>query len=302
MMCNPKVTVCVTTYNQEEYIAECLDSILQQDFSDSFNIIVGDDCSSDATQEILAQYEKKYSSISVILRKNNIGPMRNFIDTHSRAAGQYICHVDGDDIIYPGKLEQQSKLLDSMSNISMVAHPVKVMGKDIIIGEPNAATQIGGVKELLKFGTYFANSSVMYRKKDRRDYGKDEQIIDYYRFIEYTQFGDIYLMDTVLGEYRVHDLGVSKSGKFSSLIQDCYDEAFKLAIELGCDRDYVLKAKSNREMKMAFSALFSENFVEFKRLIHRSNSNLSKKHRFLKALSCSRLLAKLFIYTYKVVK
>ena len=52
-MNNPKVSVCIVTYNQEKYIKQCVESILNQDVDFPFEVIVGDDCSTDKTLEIL---------------------------------------------------------------------------------------------------------------------------------------------------------------------------------------------------------------------------------------------------------
>lgn len=304
MSYNPKVTVCVSTYNQESYIEDCLNSLIQQDFSNSFNILIGDDCSTDSTQMILKKYEKEYTFISVIYRSKNIGPMNNFIDIHSRAKGDYICHVDGDDLVYKSKLQIQSDLLDKRSDISLVAHPVKVMNSDIILGESTEYPQVGNIRDLLKYGTYFANSSVMYRKKDRQVYEKNEPIIDYYRFIELTQFGDIYLLKKVLGEYRVHEHGISKNNKYFDLIQKCYDDAFELAINIGCEKELVLEGKFQRKIKMSISALLNNDYLKFKSLIQGAErqNKICFNYFLLKLFSHSELLMKVALLIYKKLK
>ena len=69
-----KVSVCVVTYNQEKYIAECLDSLVSQETDFKFEIIVGEDCSTDGTRAIVQQYVDKYPDIvKPIFHDQNVG-------------------------------------------------------------------------------------------------------------------------------------------------------------------------------------------------------------------------------------
>lgn len=104
-MCKSNITVsvCVVTYNQKEYIGECLESLVTQQTNFSFEILVGDDASTDGTDQIIQKYYDKYPNIIVpIFRQNNIGAVRNIIDIYKKASGQYIAHLDGDDLALPG--------------------------------------------------------------------------------------------------------------------------------------------------------------------------------------------------------
>ena len=60
-----QVSVCVVTYNQENYIAECLESLVTQQTSFKFEIIVGEDCSTDGTRAIVQQYVEQYPDLIV---------------------------------------------------------------------------------------------------------------------------------------------------------------------------------------------------------------------------------------------
>ena len=69
-----QVSVCVVTYNQENYIAECLESLVTQQTSFKFEIIVGEDCSTDTTRAIVQNYVEKYPEIIVPLFYENKMP------------------------------------------------------------------------------------------------------------------------------------------------------------------------------------------------------------------------------------
>jgi len=62
-----QVSVCVVTYNQEKYIAQCLDSLISQKTNFNFEIIVGEDCSTDSTRAIVQKYVDQYPDLVIPL-------------------------------------------------------------------------------------------------------------------------------------------------------------------------------------------------------------------------------------------
>src|SRR3990167_8573660 len=87
----PKVSVVSISYNQEDFIAQTLDSFLMQKTDFDFEVIIADDCSSDKTPEIINDYAKRFPSIiKPILRKKNVGIQNNMSDALSQARGRYI--------------------------------------------------------------------------------------------------------------------------------------------------------------------------------------------------------------------
>ena len=73
-----QVSVCVVTYNQENYIAECLESLVNQVTNFRYEIIVGEDCSTDGTRAIVQRYVEKYPDLIVpLFYKENVGPVGN---------------------------------------------------------------------------------------------------------------------------------------------------------------------------------------------------------------------------------
>lgn len=105
-MANQKnlVSIIIPAYNIESYISACLDSALQQDFSD-FEIVVVDDGSIDNTSKVCDEYAKKCKNITTIHQKNaGLSSARNTGIKHAR--GEYIALVDGDDLVAPNFLAQ----------------------------------------------------------------------------------------------------------------------------------------------------------------------------------------------------
>ncbi|WGC18860.1 glycosyltransferase [Enterobacter ludwigii] len=92
------ISVCCITYNQEKYIDDCINSILVQKLSYNYEIIIGDDCSTDSTREKLKEWSLKYpDKIKVIYNEKNLGPNGNILSVFNKAKGQYIAFCEGDD-------------------------------------------------------------------------------------------------------------------------------------------------------------------------------------------------------------
>lgn len=91
------LSVVVETYNHEQYIEKCLDSILQQKVNFEYEIIVADDCSTDETVQLI---ERKYGDKVLLRRRNlNVGLCRNMYDAYMNANGKYIFECNGDDYL-----------------------------------------------------------------------------------------------------------------------------------------------------------------------------------------------------------
>jgi glycosyltransferase involved in cell wall biosynthesis len=99
-----KVSVLMTAYNREKYIAEAILSVLVSTFRD-FELIVVDDCSTDRTLAIAKGFEEKDARVRVFQNENNLGDYPNRNKAASYAKGKYIKYVDADDYIYPNGLE-----------------------------------------------------------------------------------------------------------------------------------------------------------------------------------------------------
>lgn len=113
----PEISILVCAYNAQEYIEQCLDSLVNQTFKD-IEIIVVDDGSNDKTHNILTTYARKYPNICV-LHQNNAGPgpARNW--ALSRAKGKYIMFCDSDDWYEPTMCEKMYASITSQ-NVDLV--------------------------------------------------------------------------------------------------------------------------------------------------------------------------------------
>ena len=122
----PLVTVLVTTYNQEKYIAQALDSVLAQKTDFPFEIYVSEDCGTDGTRDILKEYARRYPQIIRLnLREKNVGISRNWYEGLCAARGDYVCTLEGDDWwLDDHKLQKQVDFLRSHPDYAAVSHTI----------------------------------------------------------------------------------------------------------------------------------------------------------------------------------
>lgn len=119
-MQKPLLSIAVITYNQENYIAKTLDSILLQEHNYDYEIIVGEDNSSDNTKKIIEEYVVKYPDIIKPLYNNpNKGLIQNYFNVIAHCKGKYIMQCAGDDYWLPGKVKTQIKYMENNPDVGM---------------------------------------------------------------------------------------------------------------------------------------------------------------------------------------
>ena len=109
------LSVIMTTYNHERYIAEAIESVLRQQTSFRVEIVIGEDCSTDRTLNIARDYQSMYpEGIRIVTSDENVGWRKNYRRTIAAAKGKYIALLDGDDYFtHRKKLQMQVELLEA---------------------------------------------------------------------------------------------------------------------------------------------------------------------------------------------
>ena len=127
----PEVAVYVITYNQEKYIGECLQSIVDQKTSFRFKAYVGEDCSKDKTAEICRDYECRYPDLVQVIstQQNNLKQnIENIWKACIESGAKYIACIEGDDYwIDDHKLQKQYDALEANPNCSVCITGVRVL-------------------------------------------------------------------------------------------------------------------------------------------------------------------------------
>lgn len=127
---NIKVSIIMPTYNHEKYIEQAICSVLEQNVDFIYELLIGEDCSTDNTGMIVDRYYNMYPQIIKVVRPNkNIGAARNAAGLRCRCKGQYVIMLEGDDYwINRDKLKRQAEFLDNHPEYIGVTHNVKTVG------------------------------------------------------------------------------------------------------------------------------------------------------------------------------
>jgi len=107
----PKVSILIPAFNREQFLAECIQSALDQTFTD-FEIVISDNASTDKSWEICESFAKKDSRIRIFRNETNIGPLMNWLHCVRNARGQYIKILFSDDLMFPEFLAHTLPYMD----------------------------------------------------------------------------------------------------------------------------------------------------------------------------------------------
>jgi len=163
-----KLSIIVAVYNQEEYIKQALDSILMQQCTYDYEVIIGEDCSTDNTRKVLQSIENEYpSNFHFIYRKKNYGMQKNFYDLYERMNGEYFIVLEGDDYwTYEYKIQTQIEFLEKNINCIECAHNVSVVdshSQNINIEYPECKNEYYTLNDYLDGILPGQTASCMYR-------------------------------------------------------------------------------------------------------------------------------------------
>jgi len=118
----PLVSVLMVTYNHARYIRKSIDGVLAQRTNFPYELVIGEDCSTDGTRQIVFDYQRRYpDTIRVITSERNVGGKKNVIRTRRACRGKYIAFCEGDDYWHhPEKLQMQADFLENHPECGLV--------------------------------------------------------------------------------------------------------------------------------------------------------------------------------------
>ncbi|MGB8644431.1 MAG: glycosyltransferase [Anaerolineae bacterium] len=129
------ISILMITYNHEKYIAQAIESVLAQETRLEYELVIGEDCSTDRTREIVLDFQRRYpDKIRLLLRDRNLGMQRNFLDTLRACRGKYIAWLEGDDYwLGTDKLQKQADFLDSHPDYAICFHSVSILNEGHVV-------------------------------------------------------------------------------------------------------------------------------------------------------------------------
>jgi glycosyltransferase involved in cell wall biosynthesis len=223
MIVKPLVSVCVFAYNHEKYLAEALDSILLQKVNFDFEVIIGEDYSTDATLEIAQCYQAKHSDLIHIVQSGHKSKLiinghptgrYNLLNTLSKCRGKYIALLDGDDYwIDTQKLQKQVEYLEQHEECSFVFHNVYTEKTNSGGAEklweplhPKSFSDINDLDKLLLTRNFVPTSSVVMRNNIPEKFPNafyQVAIGDWPLHLFNLNFGQVKYIEDVMGIYRI---------------------------------------------------------------------------------------------------
>ena len=275
-----KVSVCVVTYNQEKYIAECLQSLVDQETDFRFEIIVGEDCSTDNTRAIVDEFAIKYPDIIVKnYHEHNIGPIENILSTYKMARGEYIAHLDGDDYALPGKIKKQVLALDENRDCVICSHDVNIVDSkgSILKGSfKKHEKKINTLMDLYSDLPFFAHSSKMFRNDLSNEFWNHlhKNTLDIEIHVMQAQNGCICHINEVFGVYR-EGWGISLvNRKMNPILIEGIRRIFDKALKDYQDKyfDYIKIYYAQKVFSCAYRAAVYNDQISLREYIIESKS------------------------------
>lgn len=211
-----KVSVCMITYNQDRYVTQAIESVLMQETDFSVELVIGEDCSTDSTRAIVAEFSSRYlSRIRPLLPEHNLGMIPNFVATLKACRGQYIAICEGDDYwTDPYKLQKQVEFLESHLECSLCFHDAMVVYDDPQRVAHRHCTDnqemISKLDDLL-LQNYIPTLSVLFRRGlfgELPSWYFTLAVGDWPLHLLNAQYGHIGYINEIMGVYRVHTGGI----------------------------------------------------------------------------------------------
>lgn len=232
-----KVSVSIITYNHERFIAQAIESALAQEVDFDYEIVVGEDHSSDRTREIVCDYATRYPSrIRLFLHDHpegypRLNGNRNFFNNILNARGEYIALLEGDDYwTDPLKLRKQVDFLDQHTECSACFHNVRIVHegapeRDRISYRARRKKQFFSLSDIVS-SHFIPTCSTLFRNRSSHsfpDWVYHLSMGDWPLHVLNAEHGLYGYIDEIMAVYRVHGAGLwsgsNKVEKFERTIE-----------------------------------------------------------------------------------
>lgn len=238
-MKQPKISVVIPSYNHGPYLKQCVDSVLNQTF-DKIEILIGDDCSTDNSREIISSYNDV--RIKTYFSSTNCGGSANLNKLIDLASGEYIALLNSDDYWEPDKLEKQYEFMNNNKQYAACFTWVQYIDEKGKKSFPNNVfiqenkTQVEWLRYFLDSGNCICHPSMLIRKQVYDEIGKYNvkyrQIPDFVLWIKLIQKYPIYIIPEKLVNFRWLDGFKNASGNSVTNLNRYYYELHMLSLEM----------------------------------------------------------------------
>ncbi len=241
---SPLVSILLLTYNHKKYISQAIESVLNQKTNFEFEILIGDDCSTDGTCEIVDDYQKKHPDfIKTIRSGENVGALKNEKRLMEAAEGKYLAFLEGDDYWTDSlKLQKQIEFLEANPDYGLVHgdvnHYYENTGKMEYAVNKNTGNKIpnGNIfNELIKPNPLFIKTATACFRKElfqkHFDYNlaisQNWPLTDLGIWMDIAFHSKVYYFDEVFATYRLLNESASRTSSPSKKLE-FHQRLFKL--------------------------------------------------------------------------
>jgi len=270
-MHEPLVSVVLPVYNGEKYLAEAIDSILNQTYI-NFEFIIINDGSVDNSLEIIKSYEDQRI---VLISRENRGLIASLNEGIQKAKGKYIARMDADDISMPKRLEKQVYFMENNLDIGISGSWVEIFGEVEKNKVWKLSTQDSILKIKLLFAVPFAHPSVIIRKSIMENFllsydGAYIHAEDYKLWVDFSTYAKMANIPKVLLKYRYLETSISRredqlenTGRYK-ILKSIYSILLEKLNIINTERENQMHfdlLKNERIMKSSFSVIDYETYL-----------------------------------------
>lgn len=206
----------MVTYNHERYVAQAVESVLMQQTEHTYEIIIGEDCSTDGTRAIVVELAHRHPErIKLRLARRNKGAKKNFVGTLGDCRGKYVVILEGDDYwISPHKLQRQVDALNARPDWAICFHPAQCLYEDGSTGPallPDGWTKSESKLKDLFVSNFIPTSGAMFRNRlcwPLPDWFLESTLGDWPLHILNAAHGKIGFLPEPMSVYRIHSQGM----------------------------------------------------------------------------------------------
>lgn len=303
-----KFSIIVPVYNTEQYLRECLDSLINQTF-DNYEIIIVNDGTKDNSQKIIDEYSLKSSKIKKIIKKNGgLSDARNYGVRESD--GEYLIFVDSDDYISLNMLEKLNSIIDKDESIDIVKYNFAYVNdqKEIIANKNFVFNRCSGEEAFIKL----VDSKQLFEMACIYTFNKRFWLLNDFKFAKgkvHEDFGliplvlvkakNVKVIDDILYYYVRHDDSITKNTSSEKMNQKAWDLLYHFDyLYLNVNNDNQI----NKNTKKVFNSFIANALINKstslsndyfnKYILELKNRNISS---FLLSNTFSRLFKKVLI-------
>lgn len=288
------VSIKCLTYNQEKYIAQCLEGFVMQKTDFRFEAVVHDDASTDGTASFIREYAEKYPDIikPIYQTENQYskkdGSLNRIVCSHLK--GKYVAICEGDDYwTDPLKLQKQVDFMEANPDCGLCYTKVHVRhfdGEEMVTGTP-----VDGFYQLLNRNR-ISTLTVMMRNDLMQKYYAEVQphrhnwkMGDYPMWLWIALHSKIHFLEDVTATYRISTESASHSTNVQKLI-DFQESVYDV-------RKYFITNYKDADKKLLRESLTTRNWYMFRIYIVKSHDK--EAFRFMRRNICDFTLEKLFL-------